>query len=111
MNLDLLLIIGVILTGFFGLGIARNIVKTIICLNICNAGIVLFFLYLAYSPGKQPPINPTPAALMVDPVPQALMITAIVLGAATTAVCLMLSIKLFHHYGTLEWRELTEREG
>jgi multicomponent Na+:H+ antiporter subunit C len=48
---------------------------------------------------------------MVDPLPQALMITTIVIGASTTALALMISIKIFHYYGTLEWDELLEREG
>jgi multicomponent Na+:H+ antiporter subunit C len=48
---------------------------------------------------------------MTDPLPQALMITAIVIGAAITALALMLSIKIFHYYGTLDWKELIEREG
>ena len=48
----------------------------------------------------RPPIGES-AAPAADPVPQALMITAIVIGAAVTAVGLMMFIALYHRYGNL----------
>jgi multicomponent Na+:H+ antiporter subunit C len=41
---------------------------------------------------------------IVDPIPQALMITTIVIGSTITSLALMLCIKIFHHYGSIEWK-------
>ncbi len=110
MMIEYILILTVILAGLIGMGLSHNMVKSILCLNICEAGIIMLFLSLAYAPGKRPPVAPALPSVMVDPTPQALMITAIVIGAATTSLALMMSVKLFHHYGTLNWEELVERE-
>lgn len=108
--IESILIVAVILAGLIGMGLSHNMVKSILCLNICEAGIIMLFLSLAYAPGRVPPVAPALPGAMVDPTPQALMITAIVIGAATTSLALMMSIKLFHHYGTLNWEELIERD-
>jgi len=38
------------------------------------------------------------------------MITAIVISASITALSLMFSVKIFHYYGTLSWRELAAKD-
>ena len=48
---------------------------------------------------------------MVDPLPQALMITTIIIGSAISALALMISIKIYHHYETLNWQEIMEKDG
>lgn len=110
MHLDIVLSFTVILIGIYGLTTSKYIIKSIICLNITQTAIILIFLNFAALHKSQPPILPGNTALMVDPLPQALMITTIVIGASITALALMLSIKIFHYYGTLNWRELIERE-
>lgn len=110
MHLDIILSFIVILIGIYGLTTSKYIIKSIICLNITQTSIILLFLNFANLQKSQPPILPGNTALMVDPVPQALMITTIVIGASITALALMLSIKIFHYYGTLKWKELIERE-
>ncbi len=101
----------VVLIGIYGLCTSKNLIKSIICLNIVQTAVILLFLNFANFSGSDIPIifknieNPT------DPLPQALMITAIVIGASITALSLMLCIKIFHYYGTLNWKELIEREG
>ena len=108
--LENILILAVILSGFLGMALSRNMIKSVLCLNICEAGIIMLILSVAFSPGSAPPIGTASQGAMVDPTPQALMITAIVIGASMTSLALMMSIKLFHHYGTLEWNELVERD-
>jgi len=110
-SLETFLILAIILTGFVGLATAKNVIRSVICLNITQTGIILLFLSLVYQPGMLPPVMPTPLSAMVDPTPEALVITTIVIGAAITSLALMMSIKIFHHYGTLEWNELSRREG
>jgi multicomponent Na+:H+ antiporter subunit C len=59
--------------------------------------------------GTDPAIFTDGKIIPVDPLPQALIITAIVIGASITALALMMTIKIFHYYGTLDWREIFER--
>lgn len=100
--------------GIYGIVSSKNIIKSIILYNILQSSTIIIFLSFGSINSINIPIiteisNKT--ANMVDPLPQALMITAIVIGAAITALTLMLSIKIFHYYGTLNWKELIEREG
>ncbi|MFZ5351363.1 MAG: sodium:proton antiporter [Bacillota bacterium] len=99
-----------ILMGIYGLCTSKNIIKSIICLNIMEISLILFFLSLFDIREGIAPILPNEYSNFVDPLPQALVITAIVIGASVTALSLMLSIKIFHYYGTLEWKELLERD-
>lgn len=101
----------IIIIGIYGVATSRNIIKSIICFNIIETAIILLFLNLGNYNNGNIPIITDAIGEMVDPLPQALMITTIVIGASITALALMLSIKIFHYYGTLDWDELLEREG
>ncbi len=111
MKIDLILSSIVIAIGIYGIGTSKNIIKSIVCLNIVQAAIILLFLSFGYVEYGIPPIVTEKIGYMTDPLPQALMITAIVIGATITSLALMLSIKVFHYYGTLEWNEFLERKG
>ncbi|AOT69705.1 sodium:proton antiporter [Geosporobacter ferrireducens] len=98
-----------LLIALYGLCTQKNIIKSIIFLNIAEVSVILLILSFSSTPGKEIPILPGDIANMVDPLPQALMITTIVVGLTITALALMLAIKLFHYYGTLNWNEILER--
>jgi multicomponent Na+:H+ antiporter subunit C len=91
--------------GFCGLIIHRNIIKSIVCLGIMQAAIMLFFITAAYVPGSVPPIDAPIGTVVSDPLPQALMITDIVIGVGVTAMALTMFIHLYHEYGTKDWRK------
>lgn len=93
----------VILIGFYGLTTSKNIIKSIVSVTIIESGFILLFLNLGNLKGGTIPIITESTHCIVDPIPQALMITTIVIGTTVTALALMLSIKVFHHYGSLEW--------
>ncbi len=101
----------IILIGLYGMVASENIIKSIICFSIIETALILLFLNLGNVGLGDIPIIIDGISNMVDPLPQALMITTIVIGASTTALAFMISIKIFHYYGTLEWDELLEREG
>ena len=101
----------IILIGLYGMVASENIIKSIICFSIIETSLILLFLNLGNIGLGDIPIIIEGIPKMVDPLPQALMITTIVIGASTTALAFMISIKIFHYYGTLEWDELLEREG
>jgi len=109
--MQIMLATAIVLIGFYGMCTSKNIIKSIVCLNISEAAIILIFLRSVYFEGAALPIiGLHHAGEMVDPLPQALMITAIVIGASVTSLALMISIRLFRAYGSLDWRMLLERK-
>ncbi len=100
----------VILIGVYGLATSKNIIKSVFCVTIIEAGIILLFLNLGNLEGGAIPILSDGNADVVDPLPQALMITTIVIGSTITSLALMLCIKIFHHYGSIEWKIVLNKE-
>jgi multicomponent Na+:H+ antiporter subunit C len=101
--MDPILTFIVILIGIYGLATSKNIIKSVFCVTIVETGIILLFLNLGNLEGGEIPILTSLGITMVDPIPQALMITTIVIGSTITSLALMLCIKIFHHYGSIEW--------
>lgn len=100
----------VVLVGFYGLATSKNIIKSIFSLTIVESGIILLFLNFGSLNRGSIPIVSEFFVEVVDPLPQALMITTIVIGSTVTALALMLSIKLFHQYGSLDWDYILRRK-
>lgn len=94
----------------FGLIKSKHLIETIIFFNLFESSIIVLFLKLVYRQGAKAPVISELFQNYVDPIPQALMITAIVIGTASTALSLMFSIKLYHHYGSLLWEDLERGE-
>lgn len=90
--------------------VSDDIIRSLISFNVAEVAVILFLLNTASLNSNDVPIYVEEVANMVDPLPQALMITAIVIGASITALILMMSIKIFHYFGTLKWKEILERE-
>ncbi len=111
LKIELFLSLTILLVGLFNVIRSKNLVKSIICFGIINTSVIMFFVLLSTQTGSIAPIiSGTPSTIpMVDPLPQALMITAIVIGAASTSLGLMMTIKLFHYYGSLEWQDIFDR--
>jgi multicomponent Na+:H+ antiporter subunit C len=105
-----ILTIIVILVGLYGLATSKNIIKSVFCVTIIESGLILLFLNLGNLEGGSIPILSLLVENIVDPIPQALMITTIVIGSTITALALMLCIKIFHHFGSIEWKEVLGRE-
>lgn len=108
-SLFMVLVLNVIV--LYGLVKSKHLIETIIFFNIFEAAIIILFLKLVYRQGDKVPVMGEMMAQYVDPIPQALMITAIVIGTASTALSLMFSIKLYHHYGSLLWTDIHGEEG
>ena len=99
-----------VLIGFYGLMTSETVIKTVLSFNIVEASLIVLFLNLVSLEGENVPIYAQTARKMVDPLPQAMMLTTIVIGAAITALVLMMSIKIFHYFGSLKWDEILERD-
>lgn len=108
--LSLFLAALIFLTALYNLIHSKNLVKSIVSFGLLNTSVIVFFVLLSTSSGTAVPIWGDSGAFgsMIDPLPQALMITAIIIGATSTSLALMISIKLFHYYGSLEWKDIYE---
>ena len=98
--------------GLMGVVTQRNIVKSIIAVNVMDVGAILFLITVNYVPGNVPPVGTAGGSgseIVADPFPQALMITAIVIGISVTAVSLAIFINLFRRYGTADWQTVIQR--
>jgi multicomponent Na+:H+ antiporter subunit C len=89
---------------------SETVIKTVLSFNIVEASLIVLFLNLVALDGENVPIYALTVQRMVDPLPQAMMLTTIVIGAAITALVLMMSIKIFHYFGSLKWAEILERD-
>lgn len=110
MTLQLFIAFSIVMVGIYGLVFSKSLVKSVIFLNVIQTAVVLLFLLFSHGEGSGLPIVGSGGKKMIDPLPQALMITAIVIGAATTALALMISVKIFHYYGSLQWQDVFDRE-
>jgi multicomponent Na+:H+ antiporter subunit C len=93
--------------GLWGILSGRNLIRKIIGLSLLNSSVVLLFIIGGRVDGRGAPIiTGSLAGQIVDPIPQALMLTAIVVGLSVTAVALILSVKLYRLYGSLDVEEI-----
>jgi multicomponent Na+:H+ antiporter subunit C len=104
-------VIALMMTGFYIIMARHNLVKKMIGLNVFQASVILLYVTM----GK---VRGGTAAILVEhhghhgetvysnPLPHVLMLTAIVVGVATTAVGLALSVRIQEAYGTIEDNEI-----
>jgi len=121
--------IAIMMVGFYALIRQGNLIKKIIGAGIFQTAVFLLYLsigkvvdpnspYGATAPILWPqdghgPATGTPPPHMVgtpfeNPVPHVLMLTGIVVGVATMAVALALTIRIYRAFGTIEEDELLE---
>lgn len=86
-----------------------NLVKKMIGLSVFQVGVLLFFISLGKVAGGSAPIISDDVEVYSHPLPHVLILTAIVVGVATLAVGLALSVRIFEIYGTIEEDEVIQR--
>ena len=106
-----------ILIGFYGALIQRNLLRMIVAFTVADSGVNLVIVSMGYMRGRTAPILDATlqaadaAARIIDPVPQALVLTAIVIGVGVTALMLAYVYRLYEknrsldiaHYTELKW--------
>ena len=92
-----------------------NLIKKIIGLNIMETSVFLFFIALGNVAGKGPPVispyDPGSDILrgeFINPLPSVLVLTGIVVALSVTAFALVIVIKVYNYYGTIETDEIFE---
>ena len=94
--------------GMFIVVARSNMIKTLVGLGIFQTSAYLLYL----SPGKilggTPPIIADDLAVYSNPLPHVLILTAIVVGVATLALGLALTVRIHEAYDTIEEDEITD---
>lgn len=88
-----------------------NLLKKLMGLGIFQGGVFLFFISLGKVDGGSAPIVSDDVETYSHPLPHVLILTAIVVGVATLAVGIALSVRIFEAYGSIEEDEVLERDG
>ena len=108
MNFSILELVALIMffTGFYGLIISKNVIKSIVFIGVVETAIIIFWVGLGYRTDIVPPIQEFleyDVAYVADPLPQALMITAIIIGMSVTAVNLVMLMTLVRKVKSTDW--------
>jgi multicomponent Na+:H+ antiporter subunit C len=83
------------IVGIYSVASRRNMIRTVIGIEIITAAVNLNFIALGSRNGQ------------VDSLAQSIVFTSIVIGASIAAVALSIVINAYRHYGTLDLRKLS----
>ncbi len=97
-----------ILIGLYGMTTKKHIFKILFGLMIISTGLVLLFVSLGYVENGVAPIV-TGTTIYVDPLPHALMLTTIVVEVCTITLALVLALKIYEEYSSLDIKILEDR--
>lgn len=89
-----------------------NLVKKVMGMNIFQVSVIMLYVSMGKVKGGTPPIliEGVTDTVFSNPLPHVLMLTAIVVGVATTAVGLALTVRIKEAYGTVEEDEIVNLE-
>jgi multicomponent Na+:H+ antiporter subunit C len=93
--------------GMFIVVARSNMIKTLVGLGIFQTSVYLLYLTPGKILGGTPPIIGDQPAVYANPLPHVLILTAIVVGVATLALGLALTVRIHEAYGTIEEDEIT----
>lgn len=100
------LVIFLMMTGFYAVISGGNLIKKIAGLNIFQASVFLLYISIGNVEGGTMPIVAAGFTEFSNPLTHVLILTAIVVGVATTAVGLALAVRIKEAYGTIEEDEI-----
>lgn len=112
-NLNYVVAVVLMMCGFYLLMSARNLVKKLVGLNLFQTSVFVFYISMGKVTGGRPPIHEgdLPAdTVYSNPLPHVLILTAIVVGVASTALGLALTLRIKDHYGTIEEDEIDRQD-
>jgi len=100
--------VALLLIGLYAMIARRNLIKKIMGLNILSTSVFLFLISVGYKEGGASPIRVPGVELYVNPLPHALVLTGIVVALALTSFALVLTIKIYKEYRTLDSDKLMD---
>ena len=88
----------------------ETLIKKIIGLTIFQTSVFIFYISMAKVDGGTAPILGEGITTYSNPLPHVLILTAIVVGIATTALGLALTVRIKEAYGSIEEQEIQEKD-
>ena len=104
------IVVFLMMTGFYIVISANNLVKKIVGLNIFQTSVFMLYISMGKVTGGTAPIVAEGITQYSNPLPHVLILTAIVVGVATTAVGLALIVRIKRAYGTVEENEFDNKD-
>ena len=108
--LNYFLAILILSTGIYIVLSKNNLIKKLIGLSIFQTSVYLIFVAPGKIVGGTPPIIDNLFSVYSSPVPHVLILTAIVVGVATLALGLAITVKIKERYGSIEEDEIEKIE-
>lgn len=104
------IVVALMMIGLYIVIAQGNLIKKIIGLNIFQTSIFIFYVSAGKIEGGTAPILEESISVYSSPLPHVLILTAIVVGIATTALALSLTVRIKDAYGTVEEQEIVARD-
>jgi multicomponent Na+:H+ antiporter subunit C len=95
-------VVVLMMIGFYIIIAQGNLVKKIVGLNIFQTSVFIFYISIAKVEGGTAPILAEGIIQYSNPLPHVLILTAIVVGIATTALALALTMRIKESYKSIE---------
>jgi multicomponent Na+:H+ antiporter subunit C len=103
-------VVALMMIGFYIVIAHGNLIKKIVGLNIFQTSVFIFYISMAKVDGGTAPILLDGVNQYSNPLPHVLILTAIVVGIATTALGLALTVRIKEAYGSIEEDEIQEKD-
>jgi multicomponent Na+:H+ antiporter subunit C len=107
------IVIVLMMTGFYTLLTRGNLIKKLIGLSVFQVSVFMLYISMGKIHDGTAPIIGKGIEIYSNPLPHVLILTAIVVGVATTALGLALTVRIREEYGIIEEdaiRALDEQE-
>ncbi|MBC8268163.1 MAG: cation:proton antiporter subunit C [Rhodospirillaceae bacterium] len=100
------IVIVLMMMGFYMVIAQHNLIKKIIGLNVFQVSVFVFYISMSKIKGGTAPILTDGIEIYSNPLPHVLILTAIVVGVATTALGLALTVRIKDAFDTIEDDEI-----
>jgi multicomponent Na+:H+ antiporter subunit C len=104
------IVVILMMIGFYIVIAHGNLIKKIIGLTIFQTSVFIFYISMAKVNGGTAPILGEGITTYSNPLPHVLILTAIVVGIATTALGLALTVRIKEAYGSIEEQVIQEKD-
>ena len=103
-------VIILMMAGLYIVMSSRHLVKKIIGLNIFQTAVFILFISMGKVSGGTAPILADGIMAYSNPLPHVLILTAIVVGVATTALGLAISVRIYEAYGSVDEDDIADMD-
>lgn len=100
------IVILLMMAGLYTVITSRHLIKKVVGLNIFQTSVFLLYISMGKVNDGSAPIFDQNITVYSNPLPHVLILTAIVVGVATTAVALALTVRINSAYDTVDEDEL-----